>query len=228
MAITLSNLRDRSRQRADMENSTFVSDTELNIYINDAYKRLYQKVAQKLGERLLNTTPVEFTISSGNTQSLASDFYRLWGVDYKISPDRWLPLQSFMPMERNESRYRYISYFYERIKYRLMGNLLWFTPEDNALGDYRYFYIPTVTELSGDSDEINSEFERTGWYEYITIEAARKMLAKEESDTRELTKEGQLILDDIDKEALNRDLAMPQRVQDVQYLDHDDPYTPRF
>lgn len=228
MAITLANLRSRARQRADMENSTFVADAEANVWLNDGYKRLWHKVAEKLGERLISATPTQFTISSGNTQAVASDFFKLWGVDYQISSGRWAPLDSWMPMERNQSRYRQVSNFYERIRYRLLGNTLYFTPDDDALGTYRYWYIPTVTELSGDSSEINSEFERTGWYEFIYLYAAKKMLAKEESDTGEIRLEMAEITNAIDQEALNRDIAMPQRIQDVQYLDYDDPYIPRF
>lgn len=232
MALTLATIRSRARQRANMETSNeathFVTGAELTIYVNDAYKRLYHKVAEKLGERLINATPTEFTITSGNTQALASDFFKLWGVDYQISSGRWAPLDSWMPMERNQSRYRQVSNFYERIRYRLLGSVLYFTPDDDALGTYRYWYIPTLTELSSDGDTINSEFERTGWAEYVVIEAARKMMAKEESDTRELRAEAAAIMDAIEQEALNRDIAMPQRIQDVQYLDYDDPYIPRF
>jgi hypothetical protein len=41
MPITLSDLRTRTRQRADMVNSTFVSDAELTGYINDSASELY-------------------------------------------------------------------------------------------------------------------------------------------------------------------------------------------
>lgn len=227
MTVTLANIRSEARQRADMVNSTFVSDSELNGYINNAYRRLYHKVADKHTERLISATPTSFTVSSGNTQALASDFFRLWGIDFQESSGNWVALQSWMPTERNH-RHQYVSRYYDRIKYRVLGSVLMFTPEDNCLGTYRYWYVPTVTILSGDSSEINSEFERTGWYEYVVIEAARKCLAKEESDTRELTKEGQLILAAIDEEALNRDLSMPQRVQDVRFIDDDDPYLLRW
>lgn len=228
MAVTLANLRSRARQRADMENSTFVADAEANIWLNDGYKRLWHRVAEKLGERLISATPTQFTISSGNTQALASDFFKLWGVDYQVSSSRWIPLDAWMPMERNDSRHRYLTSYHERIKYRLLGSTLYFVPEDNATGTYRYWYIPTVTELSGDSSEIDSELERTGWYEYIYLYCARKMLSKEESDTSEIRGEMAEIFAAVDQEALNRDIAMPQKIQDVQYLDCDDPFIPRF
>lgn len=229
MAITLSDIRTRARQRADMENSTFVSDTEANIYINDAYKELYGLLVEKFQDYFV-ADPVEFTIASGSdTYTVDAAFYKLVGVDSQISSNHWYALKPWMWTERNrKSLADRMRGNYSVVRYRLVNRKLRFSPTTKASGTYRYWYIPTLTALSGDSDEIDTTIEQTGWYDYITIDAAIKMLAKEESDTRVLMKQKADLVERIESEAQNRDLSHPDRVQDVRNLDFDDPYIPRF
>jgi len=49
-SITLSQLRTRCKQQADMENSTFISDTELNNYINESIEELRDILIKNFGE----------------------------------------------------------------------------------------------------------------------------------------------------------------------------------
>ena len=56
--MTLAELREASRQRADQENSQFISDSELNSYINQSYFELYDILVQSYGDDYYVANPV--------------------------------------------------------------------------------------------------------------------------------------------------------------------------
>ena len=65
MTITLAELRTQSRQRADMENSNFISDTELTSYINNSIAELHDIMAEAYGSEYFVTTTT-FSVTSGD------------------------------------------------------------------------------------------------------------------------------------------------------------------
>ena len=84
-SVTLLELRNRSRQRADMVNSKFVTDAELNTYINASYAELYDLLIASRGENYF-VLSYNFTTSiNQDTYALPADFYKLMGVDFVTS-----------------------------------------------------------------------------------------------------------------------------------------------
>ncbi len=79
--MTLAQLRTASRQRADMVNSTFISDPELNSYINASYYELYDLLVQKYGNDYF-MKEYSFQLQGNISQyPLPADFFKLLGVD---------------------------------------------------------------------------------------------------------------------------------------------------
>lgn len=221
---TLSALRSRARQRADMENSQFVADSEINQYINDAYAELYDLLVSRFEDYFLDE-PVDFTITSGSSYSLPSDFYKLAGIDKASFNTDYYALRPFSFANRNNNtntnKLRGIN---TDVQYRIVGDKIRFVPEQNAPGSYRIWYIPSYTPLSSDSDAISTVISRNNWDDYIVITAAMKMLAKEESDISVLMMERQKIEARIEEMAQNRDIGDTDRITDVTTLGYDDPY----
>ena len=58
-----------------------------------------------------------------------------------------------------------------------------------------------------------------GWEEYVVIDVAMKMMAKEESDTSVLERRKAAIIRRLEAEAANRDMGMPAHVVDVPDYD---------
>lgn len=211
MAVTLSNLRTKARQLADMTNSSFISDSELTGFVNYAYTALYDLLVKQIEDYFLTST--NLTISSGNTASLPSDFYKLRGLDYQVDSNSWLPCKKFNWSRRedldqtiyniNDEHYRY---------YRITGSSVYVIPEENADGTYKLWYIPTLTELSSDSDEIPTDMEK--WQQYITASAAILMLAKEESEFRHVAFIKREMEQRIETMSKNRDYEQPERISD--------------
>lgn len=209
MATTLAQFRTRTRQRADMENSTFVSDSELNGYINQSITELYDLLVASNSEYFLSSTTS--TVASGDsTITLPSDFYKLRGVDFYLG-GRWCDLEQFNFNERNLDSTTY-SFAGTQVKYRLQGSTLKFIPEDNASGQYRIWYTPIPTALSSDSDSFDGI---NGWEEYVVVDAAIKCLIKEESSTNELMQIKAQLAKRISDMSAKRDSAKPKTITDT-------------
>ena len=212
-SITLSDLKTRARDQADMTDSDFIDDTELTFYLNSSYTELYDLLVSKFEDYYV-AAPTSFTISSGaSTYSLPSDFYKLRGVDYLLSGTDYVPLQKFNFANRNQntalhSMYRRVP----KVSYRIVGNTLYIEPAANAPGSYRLWYTPAATLMSSDSDTVNGV---NGWEEYIVVDTAIKMLAKEESSTTQLERQRERLLQRIDVMAQNRDYDQPESITDV-------------
>ena len=216
--VTLGNLRDQLRLRIDRVNSNFFTDSELNTYLNDSYKELYDILIQKFGDDYYVAAPVSITTDGTNdTYALASDFYKLLGVDISFNTgnaNTWVTLKQFMFGERNFYKLPNVQGLYglTNLRYRLRDNKLWFVPVPQASQSLRYFYIPRPTELDDDADTVDGV---SGWEEYIICDAAIKCMVKEESDPMAFAAQKQAMLTRIESAAENRNAGEPQRVTDV-------------
>lgn len=127
--IPLGALRIRAQQRADLENSQYLSVPEWNQNISDSYKELYDLLITAYGDDYFVQTPYQFTISGTQLYNLPSDFYKLLGVDlqYGASPTGWVTLKTFEFIDRN--------------KYS------WLNPLPIAASTVQLWYIPEPTPL---------------------------------------------------------------------------------
>ena len=62
--VSLSELRQLTRQRADNENSQFVTDTELTRYLNNSWGELYNLIIENFNDDYF-TTSHSFSLTSG-------------------------------------------------------------------------------------------------------------------------------------------------------------------
>lgn len=215
MAVTLLSIRTQARQRADQVNSTFISDAELNSYINNSYAELYDLLVSRF-EGYYVKAPVTFTIASGaSTYALPSDFYKLKGVDRLLSGNEYYTVQPFNFQERNR-RSRTINRTIlgsSDIAYRILGDTLYIVPDDMAPGTYRIWYIPVYTALTTDGSTLDGI---NGWEEYVVLDAAIKMMIKEETDVTAMLMLKQQLTGRIEAMARNRDEGRPERISDVR------------
>jgi len=213
--VTLAQLRTRARQRADMENSGFISDSELNTYINASYAELYDLLVSRYGDDYFVSSPYSITTTVNvDTYSLPSDFYKLLGVDYKLDSSNWASLRKFEFSDRNLYQNGSVLYI-NVLRYRILGSNLKFTPMPKGNEVLRAWYIPLPVALASDSDSFSGI---NGFEEYIVIDAAIKMLAKEESDTSEMFNEKLAIKLRIEQMANDRDVGQAATVQDTENM----------
>ena len=231
MATTmqLQDLIAASRQRADFVNSQFVTDSELTSYINQSYFELYDLLVSKYGDDYYVKSPPQTITTDGVNYlfALASDFYKLLGVDLALNPnttDSFVTIKPFNFAERNRYSVPNFQSFYgvTNMRYRLSGNNLWLTPTPAANQVMRVWYVPRMTQLVASTDTVDGI---SGWTEYIIIDCCIKMLAKEESDPTIFVQQKMDIIKRIEAMAENRDAANPPRVADSR---NDDLFYPNF
>ena len=215
---TLSVIRTEAKQRAEMENSTFVADSEWNGYINRSYAELYDMLVQKFGPEYYITSSTVTTVSGTDSYALAADFYKLLGVDLLVSGTDYVTLSPFMFSERNQfgSVARILRGGAPDYRYRVQGSNLVLRPVPKEARTLKVWYIPAYTTLSQDSDTLDGV---NGWEEYVIVDAAMKALSKEESDVSVLMAQKQALIQRIEAAAQNRDAGAPLRMVDVRYTD---------
>lgn len=224
--LTLGQLRLMAQQRADRVNSKFVTKAEWNSYINQSYFELYDLLIQKYGDDYYVANPIQFTtdgsaqyaLPNGINYSGALPMYKLLGVDLGISPvtNAWLTLKRYNFISRNRYVYPQITTNLLGIgsmRYRLVGNNLSFIPTPSAGQTIRMWYIPRMTTLLKDTDQVDGV---SGWTEYIIIDAAIKALQKEESDVSVLAAQKMMMIDRINAAAENRDAGEPETISSTR------------
>jgi len=155
MATTrsLADLRIAVRQRADMVNNEFVTDTELDSYINQSLFELYDLLVQKYGEHyFLTTPPYQFTTDGSDMYALPADFYKGVGVDLMVGTGSsgWMTLRPFNFAERNRYLFPGVQSaagLMSNMRYRYTGSKLWLTPTPAAGQTLRLWYVPRMQEL---------------------------------------------------------------------------------
>lgn len=208
---TLLQLRTRARQRANMENSQFVTDSEFNSYLNEAIADLRDKMISKVGADYF-ATATNFTLVNGTENyALPSDFYKILYVEQQGIDQLYYKMRRFEVAERSLGASP-ISYYAPEIKYRLTANNITFTPVNQLGGiQVRLTYVPVPAELAADIDTLNGY---NGWETYVILLAARKALVKEESDVSQIDSELQSLIQRIEAMADNRDYGQPMRIAD--------------
>lgn len=141
--VSLSDLRTLVRQRADMQNSQFVTDDEVDTYINHSWAELYDILVSKSAEDyFLNSYSISLT--SGTTSyALPSDFYKSRGVDLTVGSDT-IPIRRYNWSERNKGSQYNLTYNY---RYRIQANQIVFNPEPNGNNTVTLYYIPSPRKM---------------------------------------------------------------------------------
>lgn len=214
--VTLSDIHYQARLRADKVGSTYIKKDELTSYVNSSYAELYDLLVGAYGNDYYLKLYTFATSNGVDEYSLPADFYKLIGIDFKITASRRLTLRPFQFNERN--RYQEGAYWSAVVgisgpRYHLQADKIKFRPKPDGNYDIDFWYIPACPILVNDADTIDGV---NGWEEYIFVDCAIKMLSKEESDVSHLEIQKQRLIQRINTMAENRDAGQTFRVSDVQ------------
>lgn len=215
---TLTQLLAEVRQRADStSDDSFITDAELTRYINQSAKELYDLLIQNQGQEYYLSRSTTNFVNGTDTYSLPATFYKLLGVDINGSNGDVDSAKPYMLDERNA----YLNYPWpylsgEPVFYRISGANIEFIPmPGTSATSYTLLYIPAFVDLVF-PDVGNTPFDGfNGWEEYVVVDAAMKMLEKEESDTSALAMRKALLVRRIESLSANRDAGAPERVKDT-------------
>jgi hypothetical protein len=211
---TLTELRQRSRERADMElgpgqadTDHFIKNSELDSYINASIAELYDLIVKANGDYYtIPSTP--FTTTAGTlAYSLPADFYKLRHVEQQESDVKWKRIRRYNLKDR---------YRGGMLKYRLRAGNIEFNTDPGAGRTIRLLYIPKSTTLVSGSDTFDGI---NAFEEYVVVDAAIKMLTKEESDTSTLYAQKVALIERIHEMADDRDSGESETITDLYMTD---------
>lgn len=235
MATSLSDIRTLVRQRSNMENNFFVTDAELNTYINNSLAELDGVLATKYEEYRLNSFQAVLPNDGySNIISLPSTFWKLRGVDYQNlgqgSP-QWFTLYEFQFPERNRENNilnNIVSPWGKlKLSYRLADVGLIIQPQQQAGGVYQVWFTPKYVSLILDTDTLTIQMDTQAWVEYVVVDCSIKIMNKQGLDPSSFMAEKGALKQRIVAEAKNRDAAGPKRMANSRYQ-NDDLVLPYF
>ncbi len=169
---TLAQLITGTRQLANVETSTFVTDPELTDRVNEAVGELYDLVVS-VYEHYFESA-FSFSLAggqAGNSQSLSA----LTGGFYKDNTLEKNPATSNMRIvgrlgahaNRDSS---------SGISYEIIGTpaILYVYPPEMSKGDYRLLFTPDCPVLAGPAPgpQVDLDASLSKWYQYVQIRAA--------------------------------------------------------
>jgi len=234
--LSLYEIRQRAKERANREDSNFVTQTEWNFFINQAMYELYDMlitvyedyfqapeiVFYSNGSSYLYPLPdgvLTFTDSiSGNT-IVAPPFYKMLGIDLGLNNanNAYVTMNKYNLIDRNRFVYPNTAstiYGVFNLQYRIMGKNIRFIPTPSAGQPIRLLYVPRLPTLLQDTDLSTIGF--SGWLQYVIVRAAKYALDKEESDTSSLDEELLFLKTRIEESAPNKDAGQPDTVSDTR------------
>jgi hypothetical protein len=193
-------IRTRVRRRADMENSTFVSDVEIDQYTEAAFQELYGMAVSEWED--IYIAQVDFAVTSASDQLNLGAMKKLRAL--RIKNDRFLSPVSLREIESLDSsggasrRGRPRLYWLRGVITTNLGMSAQLIPPPD--GNYTITaYIVPATSLVDVAAIVNSMPPMAGWDEYIVITGAIKCKDKEESDVSVLLQERGMLLENIRK-----------------------------
>lgn len=212
--VTLAELKTLARQRADMVNSQFVSDSELTSYINASIAELHDLLIAAYNEEYVMEEYV-WTSDGNINYALPADFYKLRGVDARLgSSGDWATVKRYNFNRRNEQQnsFAWNMLGLPYMEYRLVGSNIRFNRTPATSTEFRIFYHPKAVKLVNDTDQYDDVNQ---FSEYVVVDAAIKMLQKEESDVSVLMAQKMALKQRIEAMAQNRDANEPESVTDI-------------
>ena len=240
--INLAYLRYQSLLKADLLKNPFITTDEINFIVNQSMYELYDLLILQYGDDYFFAPPTLYSLNgsisyplpdgqtsyiNGNTGNsyVAPAFYKLNGVDVNISGGSSGANAAWVPVPRCNwsDRDRYTTFPGQagalnnvyQMAYRDMGTNIFIFPQ-NINQTIRLWYVPIMTQLLLDTDML--PFSLSGWSEYVMVDAAIKMLLKEESfdQAAQMEQRLQVLKDRIDKASSNRDVGQPNSVSNTR------------
>ena len=219
---TLGQLIAGIRQRADMQNSQFVTDVELADYVNQAIAELYTSLTTRFQDYYAEEK--EYSLPADNGAALPDGFFKCLGVDLVVG-GRTHTLRPYMWSERNIPT--------TDTFYRIQGNTIRFIPETTTSGTVTLWYVPepqyfevadplTTELLAKTLATVDSQIQR-GYEEYVILDAAIKCLIKEESDATALIALRERVRRQIEEAGETRSADESYRIADISTATMDFP-----
>jgi hypothetical protein len=219
----LSTMRARVRAITDQLESDFVTDAQIDDWINQGVKHVWQLLTTADPDRGTSQATINTTAGT-ELYVLPTDFMSLRGVDYPISGgDRFVTMEPYAFKERNQYQTRWAPVYRSPSKYRvLLGNRegtdarISFRP-DPGTAAIVLWYVAVPPPLVADADRFDGII---GFEDYPVYWACIEVRAKAEEDDSSERMNLAAIEQKIQAEAGRRDRSGQQRIARVRNREH--------
>lgn len=208
-----------------------VSDTQVNIWINQELAALQDLIASVDPHRFLAETAIN-AVTNTYLYTLPADFYQLLMVE-RDEGDEAITLEPFTLNQKNERNRTLdgLSHFgAAATRYMLRGNSLdgtgvrlWLWP-DPGTHVYTVYYVTAPvainTAAGGDAQAIDGA---SGWLEWVVYGVAIRMKERDEEDSSTLRADRAQIERQVELGASRRDAGRPVLPTDVRRRIYDYP-----
>lgn len=219
MATTasLSTLRSRALDFADLTNSSSPVTARLTEYVNDAVTELHDILINSF-EEYYRTTSTITIVSGTESYALPTDFYKAIKV-FALSGGNRYRLSKFLLDEVDVHSNEFTPNVREltNLTYRIMGGNIWFAPVPSSGGSVELWYYPQADVLANDGDTMTVYAPVSWWSEFVGLSAAIKLRVREESDASQLMALFAACKQRIKTAAEERDAAEPNRIADKSF-----------
>ena len=214
-AVSLASIETQVRQRAQMENSTFITSAEMLSYINASGCELYELLVAATGKEYYLSSQTIVTTSGVSGYALATNFYEVVGIDLAVG-GRSVTLQRYEFAERNRFQNPVVVPAFTPLVYGIEGTTLRLLPTPTSAQTVTVWYVPAPTLYT----TTDSTFDGiAGWEEYIVVDCAIRCLQKQESDVSAFMAQKEQLRRRIQSMATMRDRSQAPRVTDVTIVD---------
>jgi hypothetical protein len=221
---SLADLITEIRGRSDQQNALFVTDSELEVWINQSAAELWDVIIDHAGADAFASLHSFSTVAGTDIYAMPADFYRLTGVDVQFS-GRWRRIDPHPIGERNLFEGGNDGWTSPRdTRYRLSGRTtagvqqLRFVPTPQAVASVRAWYVPLAYTGAASLVSIN------GWDEFVVADVCAKIFESEESDARAAIARREGARERVIRAASSLDMGEPAQMRDV--ADYRDDYEP--
>lgn len=210
------------RDRSDLGDSLFRTDTQIRRYLNEANRQLTSKLLAIHGADYLTTSGTINTVAGTALYDLPDDCFKAKFFRVTIGGRRVeIPRATTDEIDKDDSSAGWESVV-SRPKHRIQGIQVRFIPTPLAAHAVTVHYIHTAIAFDGADDSAideladNSDYLNSYWNfeEWIVLKAAIKVKHDQEEDSSQLVYELNELWSDIEKIADDRTDTEPEKIRD--------------
>jgi hypothetical protein len=210
-ARDLQEMTDEAYRLADAEGDELRHPrADVQRWVNKGLNELYDVLVEARGRDYYRASATIALVSGTVDYSLPADFYKLIGVRRPNGG----ALVAYDPAQDAELRDGALILGSSPLYYQLRGTVISFLPTPGD-GEILLDYVPAFVDLADEAATFDGV---SGWEDYASLFAARRMAMKDESFELAGTLGGDLakLAERIGKLAPKRDAGSPRRVKDVR------------
>lgn len=200
-----------------MENADgFLSDAELDRYLNEAIAELYD-FRVSANPRLFASNGPQLESAGDYSWTLPNDFRQLVSVHIYDSGNYYVAepadISEYAELAARDNTFVHDAKYQLREEFGTGTVELYLFPRISNASNIGYTYVKQAPQLETDTDEFHGTLDEL---QFIETAAAVKMLRKEESDTTALEAERSALWSRITNTTKDADLGAPRTVRNVR------------